>query len=88
MEQSSDEKELSPGQRDSLLKEMKKRLEEIEALKRALNVKVEEEMAEEKTNQNPIWKVQEAIEEIVVPPLEMLSDKPLEKKPKKVAENP
>ena len=89
---------LSPEERAQLLAELKRRLEEINAIKRALGMSENESLSEEKktpafsstppsnpslaTSSKKLFPtdVQSALEELVVPPLEMLDDRPLIKK--------
>lgn len=91
MKRMSDEtnEPLTPDTREKLLAELKKRLQEIEKLKAELL-----EKKEEKDEENlPLYeskfdpgKTREAVEEISVPPLELIDDKPVQKKQKKEQE--
>lgn len=81
---------LSPEAREKLLKELKRRLEEIENLKRQLDLAPtpsadSSESPLERESPFTAQRVQEALEEIIVPPLELLEDKPDPKKPKKAS---
>ena len=89
---------LSSSEREQLLIELKRRLEEIQAIKRALGMSESEPSPDEKNGApaspltqtpssiSPARKnftpadVQGALEELIVPPLEMLDDRPLVKK--------
>lgn len=83
------EETASPESRETLLAELKKKLKEIEELKASL-----EQKKDEPVNQNlPLYesrfdpgKVREAVEEISVPALELIDDKPVQKKQKKEQE--
>ncbi|MDP2666504.1 MAG: hypothetical protein Q8P05_03320 [Candidatus Diapherotrites archaeon] len=82
----NDERPMDKAQREKLLQELKQRLREIKELSRELGGKEDEDG--EKGN-NPIaskdttvGEVREAIEELRVPPLEMLEDQPIKKKVK------
>lgn len=82
---------LTPTEKEKLLKELKERLKEIEQLKRELGVAVGENPSprvstneNEKESSYPIstGRVREEVEELHVPPLELLDDKPILKKKK------
>jgi hypothetical protein len=83
---------LTPNEKEKLLKELKERLKEIEKLKRELGIAVaptpapsRESMAEnDKQSDYPIstGRVREEVEELRVPALELLDDKPVVKKKK------
>ncbi|MBM3282061.1 MAG: hypothetical protein FJY86_01825 [Candidatus Diapherotrites archaeon] len=82
---------LTPSEKEKLLKELKERLKEIEKLKRELGVAVNENpnprvspIEKERESSYPIstGRVREEVEELRVPPLELLDDKPLLKKKK------
>ena len=90
------EKNLSTQEKEKLLKELKERLKEIERLRAELGMKTEEKPAsparEKKQTENndetpstspvTIGRVREEVEELRVPALEMLDDKPMAKKKK------
>lgn len=89
------EKVLSPSEKEKLLKELKERLKEIERLRAELGMKTEEKLmsasseSKKDTSENDsvsspvsIGRVREEVEELRVPALEMLDDKPLIKKKK------
>ncbi|MEK6902001.1 MAG: hypothetical protein AABX02_00240 [archaeon] len=86
-----DEDSVTPETREKLLAELKKKLKEIEELKASL----QPQKGESSREKLPLYesafdpgKVREAVEEISVPPLELLDDKPLSKKQKKEQERP
>lgn len=92
-ESAHQEGELTPAQKEKLLKELKERLQEIERLKRELEDGVHDSpapeenlpsMEEKKSESQPVsfGRVREEVEELRVPPLELLDDKPLVKKKK------
>ncbi len=80
---------VSPETREKLLIELKKKLREIEALKASLESKKgsmsPEHLPLYESKFDP-GKVREAVEEISVPALELIDDKPLQKKQKKEQE--
>lgn len=86
--------EMTPEERNKLLKELRQRLKEVQELKEALNMKPEEEKEKEKENEEntdsqrgySIGKMKEELEELKVPPLELLDDFPFKKKEKKQEE--
>ncbi len=81
-----DEDSLTPEEREKLMQELKQRLREIEELKQALHLIPQEEGGENTPqaplSQNPdrdphpISHTRAAIEELKVPPLELLQDTP------------
>lgn len=82
---STEEESLTPAQRAKLIEELKQRLKEIEELKAALQLNTPEGMPPAPTEeaQPPsAQKAREAVEELRVPPLEMLVDRPDSKKKK------
>ena len=73
--------------KQKLLEELKKRLKEIERLKHALgmtNLEKESPENEPATTSSPTDRVREELEELHVPPLELLEDTPMQKKKKPV----
>ncbi len=95
------ERELTPAEKEKLIRELKERLKEIEKLKRELGMAVSSENEKpspekksspaNETNEpspaeddsaHPVsaGRVAEEVEELRVPSLEMLDDKPLKKK--------
>ena len=96
-----DEKPLSQAEREKLLAELKQRLREIETLKHELGVaseangkgepgkeesSLENMESREEDSRYMLGSIREALEELRVPPLELLKDEPWQKKPKKEAE--
>lgn len=87
-------KKLSPQEREKLLRELKERLKEIACLREELGMKKEKESSfpakrapfpsDEDDSSLPvsIGRVREEVEELRVPALELLDDKPLAKKKK------
>ncbi len=80
---------LSPDAKERLLKELKERLKEIERLKKELSGIGKQEGENEENDGKPepfsFARVREEVEELRVPPLELLEDKPIPKK-KKIGE--
>jgi hypothetical protein len=84
----------NPSDREKLLKELKERLREIEELKRALDIYPQKEeekepnRGENEKENHPLTsgQVRDAVEELIVPPLELLQDQPPLKKQKKIEE--
>ena len=79
--------QVSPEAKQRLIKELKERLKEIERLKKELGSipdNEEKNSDEEKEKSAPFSfsRVREEVEELRVPPLELLEDKPLPKKKK------
>jgi hypothetical protein len=80
-----DDESLTPAQRAKLMEELKQRLKEIEELKAALRLNTPEGMPaplQEEAQAPTAQKAREAVEELRVPPLEMLVDRPDFKKKK------
>lgn len=87
-----DEENLTPEQREKLLKELKQRLREIEELKQSLHLMPQEEGEKDQGSkkdelENSPSSVRAAVEELKVPSLELLQDSPLPKKIKKEQES-
>mgnify|MGYP001560264502 CR=1 FL=1 len=78
-----DDSSLTPEERARLLRELKERLREIERLKRELHLKEEDRTAEARARGPAVEvsseDVADALEELKVPPLELLQDNPLKK---------
>jgi len=82
---SNEEESLTPAQRAKLMEELKQRLKEIEELKAALQLtpaEGEPPTPPEEAQPPSAQKAREAVEELKVPPLEMLVDRPDPKKKK------
>lgn len=79
-----DEEALTPVQRAKLIEELRQRLKEIEDLKLALKLNTPEGMPQAQEEDQPpsAQKAREAVEELRVPPLELLTDRPDPKKKK------
>lgn len=77
----------SPEEKEQLMRELKKRLLEIQELKRKLGI-IDNAPAESPPVEIPPGinsdAVRDALEELVVPPLELLDDKPQAPKKKKM----
>ncbi len=81
---STEAEALTPAQRTKLIEELKQRLREIEDLKLALKLNTPEGMppSQDEEQAPSAQKAREAVEELRVPPLEMLVDRPDPKKKK------
>ncbi|MFH0970151.1 MAG: hypothetical protein V1776_01690 [Candidatus Diapherotrites archaeon] len=84
-------RELTPAEREKLLKELRDRLREIDQMKRALHLdegkSSTEEMEKEEDENKNSEHVRAAVEELKVPSLEILQDSPSSSKKKKGENN-